>query len=610
MTCTASIGYNCVKYERIDIGIHCRDIEDDMKRRLKVYKESLVFKISVGTAAIMTILLALLVAGNLYSMKAIKENVVNSGLNELGIHTRDINNSLDNALSDLNSIALSTDDLTSLRSTDSSTRYFAAEKLADVLAKRVSAGKTTDILAIYNADYDILLSRNSNRVPNADKIAVSDYIKTRLIQKKPLVSELWSAIWIKHTVYFIKMYKFNNTIILAMVKADTLLAFTNIRMTDVKDELVLTDTTGHLLSRWGLKHFGDVRYPLASSRRVQDNVENRYMVISVQLETSHAELSMIIKKTNVLKGLGYLQWVILLLSIAAVILMLFVFHYLRKEILQPVKGLVIGTQQVEQGQLEYQVADTGRSLEFKTLTKSFNSMVREIKTLKIAAYEEQIELQRAELRYLQMQIRPHFFLNALTTVHSLTFKDNNEDIRHFIDALSKHLRYMFKGGLNPVTVREEIEYIRNYFYMQELRYPDGVFYAFDVDPAVELESIPQFIIHTFVENSFKHAVKPGEPISIFVKVKQFGAEENAAVKILVEDRGDGFPQEILDSINDPLTAESKDGYKIGISNIKRTLSLLYGREDLLKVSNVEGLGGRVEMIIPIQRRDQIETDHC
>lgn len=174
-------------------------------------------------------------------------------------------------------------------------------------------------------------------------------------------------------------------------------------------------------------------------------------------------------------GLGYIQWIIAFLGIISLIIMPFVIFYLRKEIIVPIKALVVGTKRLEQGNLDYQVAEEGSSLEFRTLNHSFNSMVTEIKNLKISQYERKIELQKAELKYLQMQIRPHFFLNALTTIHSLTFKDKNEDIRAFIDALSNHLRYMFKGGLNKVTVSEEIEYIKTFFICRKSVFPTVYF---------------------------------------------------------------------------------------------------------------------------------------
>jgi len=94
-----------------------------------------------------------------------------------------------------------------------------------------------------------------------------------------------------------------------------------------------------------------------------------------------------------------------------------------------------------------------------------------------------------------------------------------------------------------------------------------------------------------------------ETLSIFIKIEPYKFEENDAIKIVIEDSGEGFPQMILDKVNNNDGDETSDGHKIGISNIKRTLALLYGKSNLLKISNVEPMGGRVEILIPIEKGD-------
>lgn len=580
-----------------------------MKEDKRKYKNSLVFKITVGTAAVMIILLAVLIASNLYSLHVVRTNTVNAAMNEMRIHIRDMNNSFNNAVNDLNEVALNINDISDLKSSDGSARYFAAKRLSEILTDRISISKTTDALAIYNREYDILLLSNSNRVSVQEKISASDIIRTVLVNQKHSLNDLWSTIRIDKKTFFTKAYNFSGTIIVSFVKADTLMSLADIKNFSTDEQIVLTDKEGNPLAKAGNMNLSDISYPLANDRQTVNKLAGRYLMVSTDLESGYARLSTILKEKSVLLGLGYIQWLIIALGIISVVLMPYIINYLNKEIIKPVRALVVGTRQLEQGNLDYQVEGKGSSLEFQTLVNSFNSMVKEIKTLKISAYEEKIELQKAELKYLQMQIRPHFFLNALTTVHSLTYKDKNEDIRKFIDALSNHLRYMFKGGLNMVPIKEEVEYVKNYFYMQEIRFPNSLFYVFDVEPSVEQEPIPQFIIHTFVENSFKYAMTLEEPLSIFIKIVQYTLDEKAAVKIVIEDSGEGFPQEVLDRVNNSDDTKTADGYRIGISNIKRTLSLLYGKNNLLKISNVEALGGRVEIIIPIEKEDKIEVDN-
>src|SRR5690606_34454594 len=142
----------------------------------------------------------------------------------------------------------------------------------------------------------------------------------------------------------------------------------------------------------------------------------------------------------------------------------------------------------------------------------------EVKSLKIVSYEEKLERNKAELKFLQMQLKPHFFLNAISTISSLTFYNKNEEIRQAINYLSNHLRYMFKGGLAQVEVEEEIQHVANYIRMQAFRYPDRIFYMSDIPDDLRTHRLPQYSIHTFVENTFKHALSYKDMLSIFIKV--------------------------------------------------------------------------------------------
>lgn len=110
--------------------------------------------------------------------------------------------------------------------------------------------------------------------------------------------------------------------------------------------------------------------------------------------------------------------------------------------------------------------------------------------------------------------------------------------------------------------------------------------------------VPQFMIQTFVENTFKHAMFVQELLSIFIRVRMELRDDSPFVSIVIEDNGAGFASEWLDQ---PEREEAgEDGGRVGIANIRKTLRLLYKREDLLKLSNIESTGARVELWIPVK----------
>lgn len=580
-----------------------------MRKKLGKYRNSLVFKATLATTIVMLVLILTLLINNVYSFYVVRTNTTSSAENELKIYINDMNNCFNSTLKDLNEIASNTDAILEMDSISESLRYFSQVKLQGIIDERIKNNKYADAFMICDMKSGVLLSNYNTSISYSDRFAINDVAQNELYKRKYTLEDLWTPIKINNKIYFFKAYNFSGNIIVAFINSNTIMSFVRRAASNIHQQIVLTDKKGNPLIKSGNTNFTNINYPLPKNKLNINNAGKEYIVTSSDIGTSYARLYSIIEEKNLFLGLNYVQWIIAVLGVILLLLISYVVYYLNKEIIKPIKALIVGTKEVEQGNFDYRVDNQGNLLEFQTLNKSFNLMIREIKTLKISEYEKQIELQKAELKYLHMQIRPHFFLNALTTIHSLTYKNKDEEIRKFIDALSNHLRYMFKGGTIRVPIKEEIEYVKNYFYMQEIKFPNSVFYVIDVDASLEEKRIPQFLIHTFVENSFKHAMTLEETLSVFINVKPCMFEGEEAIKIVIEDSGEGFPDEILRKVNETNSIDASDGYKIGIFNIKRTLAIFYGKDNLLKISNDEGMGGKVEIIIPIDRGDIVESNN-
>ena len=92
--------------------------------------------------------------------------------------------------------------------------------------------------------------------------------------------------------------------------------------------------------------------------------------------------------------------------------------------------------------------------EFNEVNETFNTMMTQIKDLKIESYEHEIETQKAELRYMQLQIRPHFFLNCLKSLYALAEAGKYDRIQKMILEISKHIRYIFTDTFADLTVTD------------------------------------------------------------------------------------------------------------------------------------------------------------
>ena len=244
-----------------------------------------------------------------------------------------------------------------------------------------------------------------------------------------------------------------------------------------------------------------------------------------------------------------------------------------------------------------------KSREFRVLYDSFNEMAEQIVQLRIQAYDLKLQEEQNKLTMLRAQIRPHSFLNAITTISNMTYMNKPEEIRSYINSFAKFMRYMLNVSAAWTTVEEETQQITNYLKMQQNRFPESV--NFTVDYPVELakKRIPFLMLYTLVENSIKHAMTLYEPLEITIGCHRVEMENFRGICLIEEDNGMGFKQEVLDKLQDVNTNMLNTKEHLGLSNVRYTMHLVYGRDDLLRVSNREHGGAHVELWIPDEERE-------
>lgn len=555
---------------------------------------SIVFKFSLQMTVILAILLSILVLSNIYSLEVVRSNALTSSRNTLALYQANIHNNFNNFSKDLIEVFdHNVDAAVNSAGMDENNRYFKVQQLKNSLQSKIAGDNSSDGMFIRLSD-ELVLEQFNRRIQSEDKLALVDFINMHKFSTAPAASSgEWKVFQIRGESYLFKYITYSGVSFGTLVKADTLLAMVD-RGGNDQNRYVLSDSKGNILAASNI--------PLQEGETTLESLSRQYqrdyLIVSEPIG-EFGQMTQMVAKGSLFSGLKLIQWGIALLAVLSVIVVPLVLRFLTRDVLRPILELVKAAKAVEQGQLEYQIPqNTPYSLEFLKLFHALESMVSEIKDLKIQSYEEQIEISRAEIKYLQMQIRPHFFLNAISTITSLTYQNKNEEIRRLIHCLSEHLRYMFKGGLMEVTMEEEIRHTENYIRMQEIRYPEQIFFMIEIQEEARQVPIPQFMIQTFVENTFKHAMFVQELLSIFIRVRMEQRDDNSFVSIVIEDNGAGFASEWLDQ---PEREEAgEDGGRVGIANIRKTLRLLYKREDLLKLSNNQSTGARVELWIPVK----------
>lgn len=297
--------------------------------------------------------------------------------------------------------------------------------------------------------------------------------------------------------------------------------------------------------------------------------------------------------------LHHMDFAQLLLLVASAVLLFLIpicYYTLKRLFFLPMEQLVHTMNAIKSGNLDAKMDRDYRVVEFQQVSDTFNEMMGEIKSLKISAYERELELKQAQLQYLQIQIRPHFFLNCLKNLYALAQEKQYEKIQRMILALSDYLRYLLSDNMTLVPLRDELVSVKRYLLLQQMSASCPPVCKIDADKRLLHFQIPPMSILTFVENSVKHASLPGEPLVILIKVMALETEDGRYVNISISDNGSGFPPDTLEALNQPQTFEYT-GQHVGILNVKHRFALLYQGKSMFSFSNLQK-GSLIEIFIP------------
>lgn len=253
---------------------------------------------------------------------------------------------------------------------------------------------------------------------------------------------------------------------------------------------------------------------------------------------------------------------------------------------------------------------TSKIEEIAVLEHSLDELVHEVLAVRVELYEKKIQEQNFQLQGLRAQLKPHFYLNAIMTASTMVYQNRNEETREYLQQLSTYMRYMMRIRESRVKLGEELEHVENYVKMQEIRFPGSILLVTECPEKLNEIRVPHLLLHTIVENVFKHAMSLTETLMLMISCREIEENGFRGVQIIVEDNGKGFTSEQLEKYNgDTVSNEEKDT-QIGLSNIKRSLKLWYGQENLFHISNAILNGAQVEIRIPEEGEKMDESIDC
>jgi two-component system sensor histidine kinase YesM len=256
-------------------------------------------------------------------------------------------------------------------------------------------------------------------------------------------------------------------------------------------------------------------------------------------------------------------------------------------------------QEVQEGKLDVAVTVSG-SDEIGELANHINIMLVKIKQLMDNSVKREILVKNSEIRALQNQINTHFIYNVLESIKMMAEVNEYYEISDAITSLGKMLRYSMKGLSKNVTLKEEIDYIKNYIAIMNLRFDYEIFLSLNIPDILWGQEIPKMSLQPIVENSICHGIEDiAEDTNIYIK----GLLNQDYYVIEVSDQGKGMAEDQLEQLRRNIEGEVEtsggSGHGLGLKNVQDRIKMNFGENYGITISSKLGCYTKVSVKIPL-----------
>ena len=350
-------------------------------------------------------------------------------------------------------------------------------------------------------------------------------------------------------------------------------------------EVYLTDETGRIVSCTEKSLIGTSFLPAAGSS--VDRLENGILgwnIIRVHDNSRYARS--LLEKLLQIVGMG----------VALMAAALFVISTISGKLTRDIDDIVEGMQRTYEAGIPARLQREEEMLsEIDVIAKQYNRTIDDLEKALLREKAEAENSRKAEIRMLEAQINPHFIYNILDTVNWIAIEKDEYDISNAISTLAFILRYAISNSDKPVTLRDEVDWLKKYVYLQQFRLKNKFSFEIRTDPEILDVRVHKLIIQPFVENAIVHGFDTRRE-TYTLKVSMLA--EGGRVAITIEDNGKGISPEILAALGSGDVKEIRDKAGIGLSNAFLRLHRYCEGQDEVSVHSVLDQGTRVTIRFP------------
>lgn len=426
----------------------------------------------------------------------------------------------------------------------------------------------TFLLETDSTDYFINVS--NLYIPYEDYLLLKSNLKSL---RSDISDRKWKNVTTKNSEYLVKSVHYEGKIIYAVISSEDILK---------------------PLKKLNIGNNGKL------SLKEPNNIPSENYLIHAQNEKTHLpfDIYVLVDYAEVFRNITLLEVFLSAVPIIITILSIIIILYIRQWMIKPITRLTERLSQLGDSIPPSEFFISEGILEIDKANDKLNKVIFDMQELKIREYHSQLELKKIELNYLKNQIRPHFYLNMLSMIHSMLQTKNYKEIEELTILTSNYLRHLFMANQDFSELKDEVQHIKDYLEIQRIRYGNSIYFSLNYNDDLQNTLIPSLLLQTFIENTIKHGFSFQDLFTILLSIKKVKTENSDYIQICIEDNGPGFSEEILSKLNQKQSLITEDGHHIGITNTIERLNLLYPNDYTITFENNEECGAKILLLIP------------
>lgn len=256
--------------------------------------------------------------------------------------------------------------------------------------------------------------------------------------------------------------------------------------------------------------------------------------------------------------------------------------------IKPLRDLQATILKVGSGHSDLRANETG-SPELVDLARQFNIMLDRIDQLMIAVKEEEQNVRRYELQALSSQINPHFLYNTLDTIVWMAEFNDSKRVVEITKSLAKYFRLALNQGHEQISLKDEIDHVRQYLFIQKQRYGEKLQYEIKELKQYDDYKIPKLILQPLVENAIYHGIKE---MNRQGRIRVSVSENDTQLIVSIYDNGRGF----VASETTNATLVRLGG--VGLKNVNQRLQLQFGKSYHMEIKSEENTYTEIRLYFP------------